>query len=119
MTQDAGRRDRYVTVQQRNETDAVGASGAPVESWTTVDQVYMHKRDTTGRERFAAAQLSARVEVRFEMAYRTTLDPDLVDVPKGFRLVYQGRIFDITSACHLGRQEGIEFLTVAASRIDL
>jgi SPP1 family predicted phage head-tail adaptor len=90
-----------------------------VEKWTTVDNLFMSKRDANGRERFAASQIASRVDVRFEMAYKATMDPDLVDVPKAFRLVYQGRIFDITSACHLGLQDGIELLTVASTRIDL
>ena len=118
MTQDAGRRDRCVTVQQRNATDAVGASGAPVEAWTTVDEVFMHKRDTTGRAvRGSAARGAGRGPLRDGLPRGDGSRPGgcADDVPAGL----SRPDFDVTSACHLGRQDGIESLTVASSRIDL
>jgi hypothetical protein len=41
------------------------------------------------------------------------MDPDLLDVPKRRRLVYKGRTYDIVAAGQIGRNEGVELLTLA------
>lgn len=109
---DAGERDKRVLIQQA--TDTVGSSMFPVETWTTLaDPVWMRKLDLRGDERFKASQLSAPAETQWEMGYRADMDPDLLNVPKTRRLVYQGRTYDITEASMIGRKEGIELLTLA------
>ena len=50
------------------------------------------------------------------MSYIASMDPELVDVPKLRRLVYQGRTYEIVHAAMIGRREGIEFLTIASSK---
>jgi head-tail adaptor len=113
---DAGERDRAVTVQQL--TDSTGTSGFPVETWTTLaSPVWMRKLDLGIRERFMTAQLAAAVDTQWEMGYRADMDPELVDVTKVRRLVYQGRIHDITSADEIGRREGISLLTIAGAKV--
>ncbi len=113
----AGPRDREVTIQQLTDSD--GTSGYPVESWTDLLPVeWMCKLAVTGSERFRAAQLSAAIDTRWQMNYREDMDPDAIDVPKKRRLLYQGRIFDITSAIEIGRQEGIELVTLAAAKVN-
>lgn len=111
----AGDLDREVVIQQL--TESAGSSGFPVESWSALDTVWMEKMEVRGSERFRAAQLSAPIETRWQMQYRDDMDPDLVDVPKKRRLLYQGRSYDITSATEIGRQEGIELMTLAASAV--
>lgn len=108
---ESGERDRYVTVQQL--TESAGSSHFPVETWTELCRMFMSKIDVGGRERLAADQLSAPYTTRWEANYRPDIDPDLVDVVKQRRLVYQGRVYDITSASMIGRNEGVEFLTLA------
>ncbi len=110
-----GERDRSVIVQQL--TDSVGTSGFPVETWDTLDTVWMRKLDVSGRERFMAAQLSAPIDTQWEMGYRADMDPELEDVRKTRRLVYQGRVFDIVDASQIGRREGIELLTLAKGAV--
>lgn len=110
---DAGERDRYVLIQQRSETDAADTSGLPVETWTTLASVWMSRQELKGAERFAAQQLTGSAVTRWEMPYLASMDPELVNVPKLRRLVYQQRVFDITSADHVGRKDGIELLTLA------
>ncbi len=109
----AGRLDRDVVIQQR--TDAASGSGFPVDTWTTLDTVAMEKMAVRGAERFRAAQLSAPIETRWQLHYRADMDPDAVDVAKERRLLYQGRVYDITSATEIGRQDGIELMTLAAT----
>lgn len=111
----AGCLDREVVIQQL--TESAGTSGFPVESWSTLDTVWMEKMAVTGSERFRAAQLSAPIQTRWQLHYRADMDPDLVDVPKSRRLLYLGRVYDITSAEEIGRQEGIELMTLASSEV--
>lgn len=111
----AGDLDREVVIQQLTESS--GSSGFPVESWSTLDTVWMERMAITGSERFRAAQLSAPIEARWQLHYRADMDPDLVDVPKFRRLLYLGRAYDITSAEEIGRQEGIELHTLASSDV--
>lgn len=106
---DPGERDRLVTIQQAATADA----GFPTETWTALVDAWMGKQQISGRERFAAAQVSAPFDTRWEMAYRADMDPELVDVPKARRLVYQGRVHDIVSADLIGRRDGVELLTLS------
>lgn len=112
---DAGLLDREVTIQQLTEEE--GESGFPVETWEELDTVWMHKMSSTQGERFQAAQLSAPIVTRWRMYWRDDMDPDAVDVTKKRRLLYQGRYYDITGAEEVGRQDGIELMTLAAGRV--
>ncbi len=113
---ESGNRDRRITIQQLTEVDA--SSHMPQEDWTTlVSMMPASKVDISGRERFAAEQLSARYDTRFEINYRADMDPDLVDVPKKRRILFSGRIFDIVFATQIGRREGVALMTLAGSRL--
>lgn len=109
-----GERDRAVTIQQLTESNAT--SGFPKEGWTTlVTPVWMRKMDRKGDERFRADQNAGGYETQWEMGYRTDMDPELVNVVKSRRLLYQGRVHDIIEASMIGRREGIELLTIAGT----
>lgn len=113
-------RDRPVRVEQRPSGDTVDGSGFPTdngEGWTILsDPEWMHKRDLGGTERFHAHQASSPADTAWTMSYRSDMDPDLVDVPKLRRLVYQGRTYDIVAASQIGLREGVELMTLAAPR---
>jgi len=111
----AGCLDREVTIE---ELVTEGDSGYPTETWETLEEVvFMSKEDMRGSERFRAAQLSAGYDTKWELQWRDDMDPDLVDVPKTRRLSYKGRIYDITTAVEMGRQEGIQLFTIASSAV--
>ena len=113
---DSGECDRRVIVQQLAES--AGTSSFPKETWTTLATIWLKKDDIRGEERFKADQMSAKYDTRWEMhGYRSDLDPELVDVPKKRRIVYQGRTYHIVAASQIGRRAGIEFLTLAASKV--
>lgn len=114
-----GARDRVITIQQRSATDAVDAtSGEPVETWSTlVANMPAAKVDVSGWERFQGQQLSARFDQRWVINYRADMDQALVDVPKLRRIVVDGRTHEIVHSQEIGRREGIELLTLAASGI--
>lgn len=106
-----GQRNKPTTLEQK--TDSVGSTGFPVETWTTLaTPVWMFREDVKGDERFTADRLSAAGHVRWEMAYRADMDPDILDVPNLRRLVYQGRYYDIVAASQIGSKEGIELMTL-------
>lgn len=111
----SGRMDRTVEIQQLMESE--GTSGYPVEAWITLAIVQMERQDVRQVERFQASQLSAPLETLWYLHYRADMDPAAVDVVKKRRLVYQGRVFDITSAREIGRQRGLELRTLASAAV--
>lgn len=101
-----------VTVQQLNEGTA--SSGFPTESWTTLHAAaWMSREAVRGTEQFKADGMSAAAIQRWTMRYVADMDPDLVDVPKTRRLVYQNRVYDITAADVMDRREWILLTTLA------
>jgi len=109
----AGIRNRQVTIQVLTETK--GSSGYPVENWTTATPIVVQasKDDETGEERFAANQTTAPFDTTWQIPYLASMDPELVNVPKTRRVLYQGRVHDIVSANLLGLHRGIELRTLA------
>jgi hypothetical protein len=112
-----GDRDQIVVIQQCAADESASTSGYPVETWSTlVAAMPASKLDLGGRERFTGQQLAAAYDTRWQINYRLDMDPDLVDVPKRRRLVHRGRVHDIVAAAQIGRRDGIELLTLAATR---
>jgi SPP1 family predicted phage head-tail adaptor len=111
----AGELDREVTIQTLSES--VGGSGFPVETWTRLDDVFMARRDMRGYERFKAGQNAGASETIWTLQYREDMDPELIDVVKKRRLVANGRSYDITAASVIGRGDGIELVTLAATAV--
>lgn len=111
----AGNRDRQVYLVPL--TDSQGNSGYPIETeapqanWI---KVLANRYDVSGRERFAADQESASYDTRWTLPYSARFDPEQVDVPKAFTLVYLNRRHDIVAASMLDRRRGVELLTLAA-----
>lgn len=116
----AGKRDRYVTIQQRSTTDAVDIAGAPTETWTTLTNAWAQKVEVEGRhprERFESNQLTAPRDTVWRLGYRSDIDPELVNVEKLRRVVYQSRVYDIVQARMMGRREGVELLTLSGGTL--
>jgi hypothetical protein len=107
-----------VTIQAL--TEGVDDSGAPLSVAATLTHAWMSRRQSrTGRvaERFTADQLSSGTVIEWTMRYIASMDPDLVDVPKSRRLLYQGRAYDILEAENLDRQVGIVIRTLSHSKV--
>lgn len=113
---EAGRRDKLVTIQRA--TDSTSTTGFAVEGWAALGlPVWMAREDVEGDERFATDMLRAQTHTNWVMPYQANMDPELLDVPKTRRLVYQGRVYDIVSAITLERHRGIKLKTLAGSKI--
>lgn len=106
-----GQRDRWVEIKTIAQT--TGASRFPVDDEQLLAGMWASKYDIQGAEKFAADQVSATVDTRWEISYRTDMDPELVDVPKTRVLYYKGRRYNIVVATMIGRREGVELLTLA------
>ncbi len=105
-------RDRAITIQ--TATESVGSTGFPIETWSTLATPYWcSKQDLVGKERFAQGQQSAPFETKWVGSYRADMDPELIDVPRLRRFLYQGRTYDITAASMVGMKETIQYMTIA------
>lgn len=110
-----GSRQCVVRLEQRPSTDAVDPSGAPTDGpWTTLaDEEWVEKVDQRGSERFQAAQTSAAFDTAWRMGYREDMDPDVIDIAKLRRFVYQGRVHDITYGKVVGLNQELWIETLA------
>lgn len=112
VTINAGTLVHDVTIQQLTETRGA-TSKAPVESWTTLAHAWMARQAERGSEAFKAMQLSGASATQWTMRYVASMDPDLVDVAKTRRLLYQGRAYDIVSVEPMDRKVGLVLRTIA------
>lgn len=116
MALNQGELTRSVTIQQM--ASSVGPSKFPIETWSTLlSSVWASKDEQKAGEKFGDAQLSGSMVTTWTMRYIASMDPELVDVPKTRRVVYNGRVFDILSAVHVGRKESIQLTTLASSKV--
>lgn len=111
MAATSGQRDTRVTIQTL--TEATATSGLPREEFDDLAEVWAHKRQRSGDERFSSQQTSARSTTEWTVPYRCDMDPDLVDVAKERRIVYRGRVYDIVAAELLSRGGDILLTTIA------
>lgn len=117
MSLAAGTLVHDVLIQQLTESRGA-TSKAPVEAWTTLcDRAAMSRETERGGEAFQSHQLSGSSVTKWTMRYLASMDPDLVDVPKKRRLVYQGRAYDILSAEPRDRKGGLVLRTLATTEV--
>lgn len=110
---------RRVTFQSL--TSVKGTTGFGTEVWVNFVTVAASKKDLRGEERLQAAQLSSPFDTMWQTWYRKDLDPDVLDVTRVRRIIYQGRIYDITRAMPIeifNMRQGLEFETLAGGRLD-
>lgn len=101
----AGPMDRRATLQSPAITR--GDAGDVITGWTTVAEVWAGKRDVRGREFLAAGATQAEMETVITIRWRE-------DVGAAWRVMIDGRAYDITGAAEIGRRDGLELRCVAA-----
>ncbi len=104
---DAGRLDRLVQFERASMT--TDALNEPVEQWGLLASVWASATPVSDGERFAAGERAAEITMRF----RTHHCAVLADLDERDRVVFDGRVYDITGVKEIGRQRGIE-VTAAA-----
>lgn len=99
--------DRPIEIQSKATTlDGVGQE---VETWTTVWTPSAKVRPMRGGERFVAKQTMGAVILTFEIRYRPGVTIDR------HRIVYDGRIYDVSDVRQIGREQGLEIDASAAA----
>jgi SPP1 family predicted phage head-tail adaptor len=102
----AGPMDRRATLQSPVVTRT--AAGDAVTAWTDVATVWAGKRDVRGREFLAAAATQAELDTTIMIRWRA-------DVRPSWRVVMDGRTYDIESAAEIGRRDALELRCITAS----
>lgn len=99
----AGKLDRYVTIQQfASSRDAT--YGSETKTWSTLAQVWARVEDVSGREFFAAKQRGGDTMVKVIIRHRT-------DVTRLMRLVLDdGRVLEIDTVLQISRDKGLELI---------
>jgi len=103
----AGPLDRRITLQSPSVLERGAAGDAPVV-YTTVATVWASRRDLRGREVLAAGTTVAEGETTLVIRYRS-------DVRPSWRVVMDGRNYDIQSIAELGRRDGLELHCIVAA----
>lgn len=100
----AGKLDRRIDLLAT--TQDVDAMGGPTKTTAVLATVWAEKRNLRGRERFAAAAISAEIDTVFRIRYRDDVTP--VDA-----ISCDGRTYDVVSVAEIGRREGLEIMATA------
>jgi SPP1 family predicted phage head-tail adaptor len=106
----AGDMDRRITIQKA--TEAQDATGADVQTWADVLTTWAKFEPIDGgREPFVAPgqQFAAFADSRFTIRYRT----DVAISPKNYRVVHDGKTYDITGVRETRRRETLEIVGYA------
>lgn len=103
----AGPLDRRATLR-RPGAPARSAAGDAAVPFAEVATVWAGKRDVRGRELLAGGAPLAEVETVITIRHR-------LDVRPSWRVLLEGREFDITGITEIGRREGLELRCVAVA----
>jgi SPP1 family predicted phage head-tail adaptor len=104
----AGSLDRRISIQRM--TLAENDFGEMVETWVPLQaDLPANVEPVQAWERLQASEIAAGVTTRFTVRWGLDLTPK-------DRIVYDGRVWDISSAREIGRREGQEL--TAAARAD-
>lgn len=106
---DAGKLDRRITIQQYGVT--YDSDNQPIEGFTDLATVWASVQYASDRERVRAAEVGATITIRFQIRYSSTVE----SVNPKDRVVYDGKVFDISAVKEIGRREGVEISAAAAA----
>lgn len=106
----AGKLDRRITIE-RAAGKGRDSFNSIVEKWLPVATVWAAKQDIKDAERIAAQEVGAEVTTRFQIRWSSVV----TDVNPKDRIVFEGRIYDISAVKEIGRREGIEITATARS----
>ncbi len=100
----AGDLDRRIDL--RKQLAGADEHGQPNGQWMTMATVWASFKPATGREFVASRAAQAIVDGTFRIRWRD-------DVKATWRIVFDGRDYDIQSLVEIGRREGLEILAQA------
>lgn len=97
-----GKLDRYITLQ--SVSTSVDSYGQPVESFSTLANVWAKIEYKSEVEKFENEQLRAVSNINFIIRYRT-------DITEQMRISYNSNTYQITGIAEIGRGEGLKLQT--------
>lgn len=105
----AGELDRRVTIERY--TTEKNEWNEDVEVWAPLATVWCAKRDVSAGESYRAQSVSAQITTRFTIRYSS----QVADVNPKDRLIYEGRVYNITAVREAaeGRRVALEIDAVA------
>ena len=101
--------DRRIAIERATLTDD---GFGKVHAWTPLATVWAKSMPLSDGERWRAGSIGATATHRFRIRYSS----QVADLNPKDRLVFEGRVFDITGVKELGRREGLEI--TASARAD-
>ena len=105
----AGQLDRRINVETKTATR--DGLGQPIETWSVWRTLWANRAEGSKvAERFGANQTYAMVTTVFRVGYFPALTT--IDV-KDYRVVFNGRIYNIHGVVEIGRKNGVELLCSA------
>ena len=100
----SGELDRRIVLQSPSATRS--ATGAEVTTWADVATVWAAVKREKGGESDAAEARQQMAAVVFRIRWRAGVLP-------GWRVSFDGRLFDVADVRELGRREGLELVAAA------
>lgn len=105
----AGPLDRRITIERF--TESRNEWNEPVFTWLPLTTVWANSRDASAGESYRAQSVSAEITTRFTIRYSS----QVADVNPKDRIVYEGRLYNITAVREAkdGRRVALEIDAVA------
>lgn len=103
----AGNLDRRATFQRSVVTR--NAMNEPLEVWHDLATVSLQRDDVSAAEAFRAQEVGAQLSTR----YKIRANPRLSDLNARDRMIYAGRVYNITGVRESARNQWYEVDTVA------
>lgn len=89
---EARHRDRLIRLETADFTQDTAGSGDVSQTWRTLDTIWANVRQPSGSEVFRSEQRVAKVDAIFNIRFREDVSPT-----QSFRIVHEGRWYDLTA----------------------
>lgn len=99
----AGELDKPVTIQKKSVI--YDDYNQPVETWVDEHTVFAQKVEQGSKEGLESGQIVAIQDVRFRIYWYEGLNP------AEYRIMFDGKIYDIEGVKELGFRDGMELMT--------
>lgn len=105
----AGSLDRRIRIERATTTK--NGFNEDVQSWEELATVWAAKQEVPDGEKWRAGEVAASITTRFRVRWSTVIST----VDERDRIIFEGRLFDITRLKEIGRRVGREITASARS----
>jgi SPP1 family predicted phage head-tail adaptor len=98
----SGDMNRRATLQRATVT--FDDFGGEVETWNTLAQAWVHRRDVSANESYRAQEVGGKLSIRFRIRYSS----DVADLNPRDRVLYAGDVYNITGVREIKRNRWLE-----------